>query len=161
MMRGVRFCLSLLLALGMPAAALASHFIPMERAFLKIPDSSSKVVQKDFSEGKRKMHFLGGRTRMGSPALVAVRKGHFLELDSALWQDIRPNDASRHITYIIEQLKDTDTGRFSTASHRGSLILTGSLKPCSSDTIKRGKRSRNMSTARISTHLMEWILIPS
>lgn len=112
MMRGVRFCLSLLLALGMPAAALASHFIPMERAFLKIPDSSSKVVQKDFSEGKRKMHFLGGRTRMGSPALVAVRKGHFLELDSALWQDIRPNDASRHITYIIEQLKDIDTGRF-------------------------------------------------
>ena len=112
MMQGVRFFLSLLLALGMPAAVLASHFIPMERAFLQIPDSSSKVVQKDFSEGKRKMHFLGGRTRIGSPALVAVRKGHFLEQDSALWQDIRPNDANRHITYSIEQLKDTDTGRF-------------------------------------------------
>ncbi len=72
MMRGIRFLLSLLLVLGMPAAALASHFIPMECVFVKIPDTSSKVVQKDFSEGERKMHFLGGRSSNGSPVLLTV-----------------------------------------------------------------------------------------
>lgn len=114
MMRGIRFLLSLLLVLGMPAAALASHFIPMECVFVKIPDTSSKVVQKDFSEGERKMHFLGGRSSNGSPVLLTVRKGHFLEPDSSLWHNVL-NDSvsrSRRITYSITQFKDTDTGRF-------------------------------------------------
>lgn len=95
-----------------PSLALASRIIPMERTVLEIPNSTGKVVQKDFSEGNRKMHFVGGRSNRGLPGIVVVRKGHFLEADSALWANFRTKEANRRIAYLITQFKDTDTGRY-------------------------------------------------
>ena len=95
-----------------PSLALASQIIPLEKAVVEIPNSTGKVVQKDFSEGGRKMHFVGGRSNRGLPGLVVVRKGHFLEADTALWSNFRTKEANRRIAYLITQFKDTDTGRY-------------------------------------------------